>query len=200
MTASQGTLAQDAPELRDTATFAADIVLVGSFVISIGIPLYHTHGLIGPPTLLVWYVISAAALPLGLPLLVWYLRWGRPTRGNAGLMLRASFTYSAPVLLCVAAIAYAGLDIALTGVAVMVYVAAILVVVAHGRLMGARTRNRMLVLRWTSLVLTPAIVLGFTGTLPHGLDAIQGWGIPVPVMAAGAYGCVRALRGALHRD
>lgn len=178
-------------------TLAADTVLVGAFVISIGIPLYHTYGFIGHPGLIAWYAASAALLPGILPQLVWGLRWGTPPRDVAALMLRASSLYSVPVLVCVAAIVWAGLDVGLTGVAVMLYIAAVLIAVAHAPLTGTGSRMRMLVARWGSIVLTPAIVLGLTDALPHGLDAIQGWGIPMPVMAAGAYGCARAVRRSL---
>lgn len=189
--------ASNAPALGDVATLAADIVLVGAFVISIGIPLYHEYGIIGHPALIAWYVASAALLPLALPLLVWAIRWGRPSRDITTMMLRASFLYSAPVLACVVAIVYAGLCVGLTGVAVMLYIAAVLVAVVHVPVTGTPTRMRMLVTRVASIVLTPLIVLGLTDALPHGLDAIQGWGIPMPVLAAGAYGCARALNKSL---
>jgi hypothetical protein len=181
----------------DATTFGADIVLIGSFVVSIGIPIYHTYGLIGDPILRVWYAVSAAMLPTVLPLLVWGLRWGRPTREITRNLVRGALTYSLPVLIVVGSIAYAGLALGLTGAGVMIYLAAVLVAVVHAPLMGRTDRVRVLVARWGAMLLTPVIVLGFTNGLPHGLDAIQGWGIPMPVIAAGAYGCVRSVNRSL---
>ncbi len=196
-TDSRGLPAHGAPTVVDSTTFGADIILIGSFVISIGIPIYHTYGLIGHPVLTVWYAVSAAMLPIVLPLLVWGLRWGRPTRELTLSLVRGALSYSIPVLVIVGSIAYAGLAVGLTGVGVMIYIAAVLVAVVHAPLMGRTDRVRVVAARWGTMLLTPIIVLGFTNALPHGLDAIQGWGIPMPVIAAGAYGCVRSVNRSL---
>lgn len=185
--------ANEAPGGDDAPQFAADAVLLGSLVISVGIPLYHTYGITRQPILILAYVVSAILLPLVMPVVMWSLYWGRPPLNAIVSVLKAVFIVAAPALLGIIGVVYAGFDLVLTGVAIMIYVAAVLIVVAHPRLAGTRVRGRVLVARWAAIILTPLIVLGFTNGLPHGLDAIQGWAIPMPVMAAGAIGCSRAL-------
>lgn len=192
-TTTQEALARDVPATSDASVFGADIVLLGAFVISVGIPLYHTYGLTAHPVLVAWYIASAMLLPALMPLAVWALRWGRPQRAVVRPMVRASLLYALPVLPVAAAIAHAGLEGGLTGLSVMAYLAAVLIAVVHGRLTRADGKPRMLVVRWALVVLTPVVVLGLTDVLPHGLDAILGWSIPMPVVAASAVGCARAL-------
>lgn len=181
------------PSISDVPMFAAGSLLISSFLIAVGIPLYYMFGISHQPLLLAWYVVSAIALPLLAPLMLWRMIWGVPSRDSVVQLTRTASLYVLPALTLVVIFVRLELELALTGLAVMSFVAAVVVLVASGRFAQSALRWPVITVWVLAALFTPVIVLSLTQLLPHGVDAIRGWGIPMPVAAAGAYGVARGL-------
>lgn len=179
------------PRAGDAVGFAADCLLFSAFVIALGVPIYYHFGLRSGTWLSLAYVLSAAALPAVAPFVVWLLHWGCPVPRRVRRVAVTAETFALPALLVTATVVTAGLDIALVGISVMSFVGGVVIVVAGGRFREFPSRPRLWAARMVFAVLTPLLLLCLTNGLPHGLDAISGWSIPVPVALAGALGAGR---------
>ncbi len=194
------TRARPCPDRAQSTSFGADTLLLTAFVISLGIPLYYVLGFSGPPVLLAVYVASAAIVPSLTPLLTWWLRWGPVPRHALAPVALTSFGFVMPVLAAAIVVVGLGFEIALVGVAVMAYIAALLIQVVAARFGGSAALPRMVAVRFVCALGTPIVVLGLTQGLPHGIDAIGGWSIPMPIAVAGAIGAARGFESALGRS
>ncbi|MDO8987883.1 MAG: hypothetical protein Q7V14_06640 [Coriobacteriia bacterium] len=66
------------PQESDASAFGADCMLVDSFVIACGLPLYYVIGIPSSIPLMLAYVASVVGLVALTPYMVWLMHWGFP--------------------------------------------------------------------------------------------------------------------------
>jgi len=105
-----------------------------------------------------------------------------------------SLLYLAPMLIVALIVIALQMQRVFLGVAVMGFAAAVLIALAGERFRDFPAPTRLVLIRIGASVLTPAIVLLLTQWMPHGVEIVAGWAIPVPAVAAGALGATRGFR------
>ena len=179
------------PQMGDAVSFGADCTLNGALLVALGTPLYYVMQLPTTFALGLIYALMAGTLPFIVPFLVWLCHWGRPVPRPVVRMSGTALLYTIPAHLLVAYVVWSRTHVMLVGVAIMLYIGAMLIAVAGGRFGSCRPTPRLIVLRTGCMALTPLVIFGLTQALPHGFDIIHGWSIAMPVVVAGAIGAAR---------
>ncbi len=189
------------PQAGDASAFGADCLLLDSFVIACGLPLFSVLGIPGAPGLAAAYIASVAVLVALTPFLVWLLHWGLPVPLRVRRMSLWALMAMTPVLVAGTIAVAAGMQSVFLGVSIMSFSASVLIVLAGERFRDDPAPTRLRAVRIAATLLTPFVVLGLTQYFAPGTDIVAGWAIPVPAAAAGAVGASRGfLREMRTRD
>ncbi|MDO9108201.1 MAG: hypothetical protein Q7U89_04320 [Coriobacteriia bacterium] len=179
------------PQESDASAFGADCMLVDSFVIACGLPLYYVIGIPSSIPLMLAYVASVVGLVALTPYMVWLMHWGFPVPLRVRRITVTSLLYFAPMLIIALIVIALEMQRVFLGVAIMGFAAAVLIALAGERFRDYPAPTRLVLIRIGAAVLTPAIVLLLTQWMPHGVEIVAGWAIPVPAVAVGALGATR---------
>lgn len=175
-------------------SLAADAILLQALVVAVGLPLYvmplteEVHRL-----LIVLLVSIGVVMPSVLPLIVWWVRWGQPSRRVVRTLFAYGLAYETPAVIGVAAIIAMESPLMFVSVGIMSFIAAVMSLVSAS-ILGRSCSDRMRLLRAASVIGTPLIVLAYTNTPAYGVFAMQGWSIPIAVIVAGAFGAARGMQ------
>jgi len=179
---------------RFAASFGADNLLLSSFVVTLGIPLFFLAGRdLSPPAVAV-YTISAVVIPCCIALLVWWVRWNRPCAKVCRLLVKHVLLFSVPAAVLVYVVVIVDQRLSLVGISIMAFAAAVSVTATSAVFDYDVGRRGMRVLRIAAVLATPAIIIGMADAMPRGLIAVQAWSIPVVIAAAGAFGAYKAIQ------
>jgi hypothetical protein len=179
----------------EALSFGARTLLLSTFVVALGAPVFYAQSLADSPALGVAYALGGSVLPVFSALLMWRVQWGPISVRNARRLMRGSFLGAIPALMLALWMVSVGQGRALVGVAVMSFIAALLFIVVARRQRDCPMCAATAVITIIAVVATPAIILSMTQMLPHGLSVITGWAIPIPVAAMGAIGAAYSLKG-----
>jgi len=182
------------PQASDAPAFGADCLLIASFLIACGLPLFHLLGIPNSLPLAVTYALSTIAVAALMPYAVWLLHWGRPIPLRVRRIAWTSLLYQAPALLVGVLAVSLRMQRVFLGVAIMGFAAAVLIALAGDRFRDYPAPPRLVAVRICAAVFTPALVLGLTQVLPDAAALVFGWAIPIPVVAAGALGAAQGFR------
>jgi len=182
------------PQASDAPAFGADCLLLASFVIACGLPLFHVLGIPESVPLAIVYATSTVAVAALMPFAVWLLHWGRPVPLRVRKIAMASLLYQVPMLVVGVLGVSVGMERVFLGVAIMGFAAAVLIALAGERFRDYPAPRRLIAMRICAAVLTPAVVLGLTQVLPDAVALVFGWAIPIPVVGAGAIGAAQGFR------
>ncbi|MDP2232022.1 MAG: hypothetical protein Q8K89_00180 [Actinomycetota bacterium] len=179
------------PQESDASAFGADCMLVDAFAIACGLPLYYVIGIPSSMPLMLAYVASVVGLVALTPFMVWLMHWGLPVPLRVRRITMTSLLYLTPMLILALIVIALEMQRVFLGVAIMGFAAAVLIAVAGERFRDYPAPTRLVLIRVGAAVLTPAIVLLLTQWMPHGVEIVAGWAIPVPAVAVGALGAAR---------
>ncbi|MBU4556747.1 MAG: hypothetical protein KJ747_07745 [Actinobacteria bacterium] len=179
------------PQESDASAFGADCMLVDAFAIACGLPLYYVIGIPSSMPLMLAYVASVVGLVALTPYMVWLMHWGLPVPLRVRRITMTSLLYLTPMLILALIVIALEMQRVFLGVAIMGFAAAVLIAVAGERFRDYPAPTRLVLIRVGAAVLTPAIVLLLTQWMPHGVEIVAGWAIPVPAVAVGALGAAR---------
>lgn len=179
------------PQESDASAFGADCMLLDAFIIACGLPLYYAIGIPSSMPLMLAYVASVVGLVALTPYVVWLMHWGRPVPLRVRRITATSLLYFTPMLMIALVVIAIEMQRVFLGVAIMGFAAAVLIALAGERFRDYPAPTRLVLIRIGASVLTPAIVLLLTQWMPHGVEIVAGWAIPVPAVAAGALGATR---------
>jgi|GEM_PF-5896631 len=183
------------PVNEHAVPFGAQTLLVSAFVVALSTPVFYRQRMTDDLSLEVIYALAGVFLPVFSSLFLWRMQWGSIGMRDAGRLVQGSFFWSIPALLVAVWVVMIGEGRALIGVAVMAFIAALLLAVMCQRMFSGRICAVATVVSGIAAIATPIIILTMTQMLPHGTSVIAGWSIPVPVAAMGAVGAAFALKG-----
>jgi|GEM_PF-2658808 len=184
---------KDVPRAYCAESYAADVSLVCGFVLALGIPVFYQLGFEPAGPIGVGYLASAVLASALVALLVWRLRWGSYGPRLCKAICQRVLLYAAPSVALVALMVMAGHELALVGVSVMAYVAAVAIASSHAILRNDIGKPIMRPIRVLCALATPLLVLGLADYLPGGVIAVEGWSVSFAVAVAGALGARHAL-------
>jgi len=188
------------PEPEYAASYAADVLLLCAFLITLGVPAFYRIGFRLSGFMAAFYLVSAVLAPVVMSLLVWRLRWRSMDAPLGRHIARQVLAFALPALVAVAALVALGQQLCLVGVSVMAFVAGVAVAVNSAIFRYNGGSPLMVLLRAVCMLVPPLVVLGLTNLLPGGLMLVEGWSAPMAVAAAAAFGARRALRSQLEQQ